>query len=52
MQYSNKHTAVIVVDPYNDFLSKKGLAWPLVKSVVKKNDMINHQIQIVAAACK
>ncbi len=35
-------TALVVVDPFNDFLSKGGLAWPLVKKSVQKLGTIQH----------
>lgn len=40
--YPKGNTALIVVDPFNDFLSKGGLAWPLVKANVKQLRMIEH----------
>ena len=48
----SKNTAVVVVDPYNDFLSKKGMTWPVVKTVVKSTGMIGNSKAILKAARK
>ena len=34
------HRALLVVDPYNDFLSRAGKGWPLIGVVVKRVDTI------------
>ncbi|SER76776.1 Nicotinamidase-related amidase [Lentzea xinjiangensis] len=33
-------TAVLVIDPVNDFLHEDGAAWEMTKSTVKKNDVV------------
>ncbi|SDN10450.1 Nicotinamidase-related amidase [Lentzea albidocapillata subsp. violacea] len=33
-------TAVLVIDPVNDFLHEEGAAWEMTKSTVKKNDVV------------
>jgi len=35
-------TALLVIDPVNDFLSEGGAGWELTKSTVKMNDVIYH----------
>lgn len=35
-----KSTALLLVDPYNDFLSRRGQAWLMLKNVVLSNGMI------------
>jgi len=42
MNYPKDKTALIVIDPFNDFLSKGGFAWPLVKKSVKEVGTIEH----------
>jgi nicotinamidase-related amidase len=32
-QYDPAHTALLLMDPYNDFLSEGGKLWPLVEEV-------------------
>lgn len=33
--YDHAHTALLFVDPYNDFLAEGGKLWPMVKDVAK-----------------
>jgi nicotinamidase-related amidase len=35
-------TAVLLVDPYNDFLSEGGKLWPLVKPVATEVDLLDN----------
>ncbi len=39
MSYPSQHTALLLVDPYNDFLSEGGKLWPLVERVAKDVDL-------------
>lgn len=48
--YPKDNTALLIVDPYNDFMAKKGKAWPLVKKVANEVDLHNHMTRILAAA--
>jgi nicotinamidase-related amidase len=43
-------TGLLVVDPYNDFISEGGMLWPRVREVVEANGCIPHMIQILKAA--
>lgn len=36
-----KTTAILIIDPQNDFLSQGGAVWDLVGDEVKKNDVVN-----------
>lgn len=45
-----KSTALILVDPYNDFLSRRGQAWLMLKNVVLSNGMIGKARSILEAA--
>jgi nicotinamidase-related amidase len=38
--YDKKATALLFVDPYNDFLSEGGRIWPRVKEVAEEVDLI------------
>ncbi len=40
--YDPRRTALLVVDPYNDFLSSKGKTWILVKSTLVPSHAIEH----------
>ena len=37
MDTSPSDTALVITDPQNDFLSEKGVTWPLVGDSVKEN---------------
>ena len=52
MPYDNSDTAILLVDPYNDFLSEGGKAWPRVKDVAAKVGLLDHLRDILGAARK
>ena len=39
---SPKRTALLVIDPVNDFLSEGGAAWEMTKSTVQKHDVVGN----------
>ena len=43
-------TALVVVDPQNDFLSEGGALWDLVGDVVEENQVVPHLVQLRQAA--
>jgi len=43
-------TALLVVDPYNDFISEGGKIWPRIKAVADANNCVPNMIQILNAA--
>jgi len=43
-------TALLVLDPVNDFLSEGGAGWEMTKATVKAHDVIGHLREAVAAA--
>jgi nicotinamidase-related amidase len=40
--YSREHTALLLVDPYNDFLSEGGKFWPAVKDVAAEVGLLEN----------
>jgi nicotinamidase-related amidase len=42
-------TAIVVVDPYNDFMSSRGKLWPLLRKVSKQVNAIANLQRIVSA---
>src|SRR5262245_30790529 len=40
--YEKDATALLFVDPYNDFLSEDGKAWPRIKSVAEANGLLDN----------
>src|SRR5580692_9243436 len=50
--YEKEITALIVIDPYNDFLSERGKVWDRLKSVAEANNCIPNMVQVLNAARK
>ena len=48
--YEKSITALLVVDPYNDFISEGGKMWPRIKAVAEANDCVPHMLQVLNAA--
>ena len=46
----SRTTAVLVIDPYNDFTSPLGKGWPLIRSVVKEVHLIDNLKRVLAEA--
>jgi nicotinamidase-related amidase len=49
-RYDKDITALLVVDPYNDFISEGGKIWPRIKAVAEANNCVPHMLQILNAA--
>jgi nicotinamidase-related amidase len=50
MKISKNDTAVVVIDPQNDFLSEKGVTWGLVGNSVKENGTVENIDRIFKVA--
>src|SRR5215467_8233574 len=50
--YEKETTALLVIDPYNDFISEGGKLWNRVKTVAEANQCVPHMLQILTAARK
>jgi ureidoacrylate peracid hydrolase len=50
--YDKTTTALLVVDPYNDFISEGGKVWPRIKAVAEANSCVQHMVEILSAARK
>ena len=50
LSYDPDVTALLVVDPYNDFISEGGKIWPRIKDVAEANNCVPHMKQILEAA--
>jgi ureidoacrylate peracid hydrolase len=48
--FDPKSTALLVIDPVNDFLSEDGAGWEMTKSTVKKNDVVASLRRLIAGA--
>jgi len=50
MNIDRSDTAVVFIDPQNEVLSEKGLAWPLVHESIQENNTIESMERIFKAA--
>jgi ureidoacrylate peracid hydrolase len=50
--YDKEVTALLVIDPYNDFISEGGKVWDRLKTVAEGNGCIPHMLQVLTAARK
>jgi nicotinamidase-related amidase len=50
--YDRATTALLVIDPYNDFISEGGKIWPRIKAVAEANGCVPHMLEILNAARK
>ena len=50
MKYEREITAVLVIDPYNDFISEGGKIWYRIKTIAEGNDCIAHMLQVMNTA--
>ena len=52
LTYEKELTGLIVIDPYNDFISEGGKVWDRIKDVAEGNQCIPHMEQVLKAARK
>ena len=50
--YIKYRTALLVIDPYNDFISEGGKVWDRLKAVAEANSCVSHMLQVLNAARK
>src|SRR6516164_4869333 len=50
--YERESTALLVVDPYNDFISEGGKIWDRIRVVAEANECVPHMLQVLNAARK
>ena len=48
--YDKDITALLVVDPYNDFVSEGGKIWPRIKAVAEANNCVPNMLEVLSAA--
>src|SRR5690348_16250835 len=49
-KFAKQITALIVIDPYNDFISEGGKIWNSLKAVAEANGCVPHMLQVLNAA--
>ena len=50
--YDKELTALLMIDPYNDFISEGGKLWDRLKGVAEANNCVPHMLQVLNAARK
>jgi ureidoacrylate peracid hydrolase len=50
MTYDPQRTALLVIDPYNDFISEGGKVWDRIKGVADANNCVPNMLQVLNAA--
>jgi nicotinamidase-related amidase len=50
--YNQQITALLLIDPYNDFISEGGKIWNRIRAVAEANDCVPHMLQVLNAARK
>ena len=50
LTYEKEITGLVVIDPYNDFISEGGKLWNRIKGVAEGNQCVPHMVQVIEAA--
>jgi nicotinamidase-related amidase len=50
MTFDKDSTALLVIDPYNDFISEGGKVWDRLKAVAEANGCVGHMSQVLSVA--
>jgi ureidoacrylate peracid hydrolase len=50
VEFDPRQTALLIIDPVNDFLHEDGAAWEMTKSTVKKNDVVAQLVRLAVGA--
>ena len=47
-----RSTALLLIDPYNDFISEGGKIWPRISAVAEATQCVQHMLEVLQAARK
>ena len=50
LSFDKDLTALLVIDPYNDFISEGGKIWDRIKAVAEANNCVPNMLQVLNAA--
>jgi ureidoacrylate peracid hydrolase len=50
VRYEKDTTGLVVIDPYNDFISEGGKVWDHLKGVAEANECVPHMLDVLNAA--
>lgn len=48
--YDRERTALLIIDPYNDFISEGGKAWERIRAVAEANNCVPNMLKVLNAA--
>jgi ureidoacrylate peracid hydrolase len=51
-KFDKEITALLVIDPYNDFISEGGKVWDRLRAIAAANNCVSHMLQVLNAARK
>lgn len=52
VRYNKQSTALLLIDPYNDFISEGGKIWDRLKVVAESNQCVPHMLDVLSASRK
>jgi len=52
LKFDREITGLLLIDPYNDFISEGGKIWDRIKAVAEANDCVPHMLQLLNVARK
>src|SRR5215469_13087910 len=52
LKFEKEFTGLLLIDPYNDFISEGGKIWDRIRGVAEANDCIPHMLQMLTTARK
>jgi ureidoacrylate peracid hydrolase len=52
MSYDKQITALLVIDPFNDFISEGGKVWDRLKTVAEANGCVSNMLEVLSAGRK
>src|SRR5579863_7961645 len=50
LKFDKEDTALLLIDPYNDFISEGGKVWDRLKAVAEANRCVPHMVQVLDTA--
>ena len=50
LAFDRKDTGLLVIDPYNDFVSDGGKIWPRIKDIAEANGCVANMLRVLRAA--
>ena len=50
LNFDRETTALLVIDPYNDFISEGGKIWDRIKAIAEANNCVPNMLQVLIAA--